>query len=325
MAIWDVIGNLAEWDDWGFTNSSYGSVIGDYIYFTMGGGYTTNILGTNTTLVIDWESILEHFLHLGPMTSLKGILGGLLFGIGGDTSMVVGNRNTFSYLGDDFSAIRGRQNIECKYDSGDLTTLGLGELSPSVYNAPVYAVALGCLALFTGALVLQLKYKLGLGEEDTESNTEKLAISLIPALETRWLWVVKALEFLGSTVIPLNAKELRALNTALNTAQADNSAMASQVRDIRAKVEASESQVKAITLEIKTTTISMGTCNPADITILRSRVTNAKNQLEIAAENLKNLKERKADLEAQYAKTSAKVITSRIDKLAGFAKLGLAP
>jgi len=317
MAIWDVIGNLAEWDDWGFTNSSYGSVIGDYIYFTMGGGYTTNILGTNTTLVIDWESILEHFLHLGPMTSLKGILGGLLFGIGGDTSMVVGNRNTFSYLGDDFSAIRGRHNIECKYDSGDLTTLGLGGLSPSVYNAPVYAVALGCLALFTGALVLQLKYKLGLGEEDTESTTEKLAISLIPALETRWLWVVKALEFLGSTVIPLNAAETQA--------KAENSAMASQLRDISARLTSAESKVKELTASIKNNTLWMGSCELDLIPMHRERVASAKSQLIIETENIKVLTQKKAELEAQYAKTSAKVIESVIKKSAGFSAAGLIP
>jgi hypothetical protein len=323
MAIWDVIGNLAEWTDWdgwGFTNSSYGSVIGDYVYFTMGGGYTTNILGTNCTLVIDWESLLEHALHLGPLTSGKGILGGLLFGIGGDTSMVVGNRNTFSYMGDDFTAVRGRHAIECKYDSGDLTTLGLDGLELSVYNAPVYAVLLGCLALFTGALVLQLKYKLGLGDGDSGSETEKLAVSLIPALETRWLWVVKALEFYGSTLIPLNAR----LNNALTTAQAENSAMASQVRDIQAKVEAAELQVKAITLEIKTTTTMM-VAYPADVAILQRRVTNAKNQLEKAAENLKNLTESKAELEAQYAKTSGNVISAKMNKAAGSGALGFKP
>lgn len=67
MAIWDLIGGLSDCLDWGLTNSTYQSTLGDYVQFAMGGGYTTNILGTQTTLVIDWESVLEH--HLGPMTS----------------------------------------------------------------------------------------------------------------------------------------------------------------------------------------------------------------------------------------------------------------
>lgn len=310
MAIWDVVGNLAEWNDWGFTNSCYGSVIGDEIYFTMGGGATYNILGTQTTLVIDWESLLEHFRHLGPMSSFKGMLGGLLFGIGGDTSMVLGNSNSFSYMGDEFSVVRGRNTIECKYDSSDLATLGLGGLTPSVYNAPVYAVALGCLALFTGALVLQLKYKLGLGDGNSGSTTEKLAISLIPALETRWLWVVKALEFLGSIIIPLNASA-----TSVTSSISDINAFGAQLQDIDAKLKYAKYQVDAVTAVIKYTTIEMGTCNPDEINTLRSRVNNAKNQLVEWAATLKQLTLQKTTLDAQQSAARLKLETS-MEKMA---------
>lgn len=312
MAIWDVIGNLAEWNDWGFTNSSYGSVIGDEIYFTMGGGATYNILGTQTTLVIDWESLLEHFFHLGPMSSFKGMMGGLLFGIGGDTSMVLGNSNSFSYMGDEFSVVRGRNNIECKYDAGNLTTLGLGGLAPSVYNAPVYAVALGCLALFTGALVLQLKYKVGLGDGDSGSATEKLAISLIPALETRWLWVVKALEFVGSTVIPLNA--------AVTQAKAEKSAIYTQLQDISARLAAAKAKVRELTNEINNTTIWLGS-RSLKTTIQRARLKTAKSQLLTEAEKVKTLTKNKADLEVQYDKSLEKYFESLSKKTEGFSKL----
>ena len=301
MAIWDVIGNLAEWTGWGalgFTNSSYGSVIGDEMYFTLGGGAAYNVLGTQTNLVIDWEAIIEHIFHLGPINSFSGKMGGALLGIGGDSTMVLGNSNNFSYMGDEFSVVRGRNTIECKYDSGDLNTLKSAGASLSPYNLPFYTVLLGSLALFTGALVLQLGYKVGLGDGNPDSTAAKLAITAIPILESRWLWLVKFLEFVGCAAIPLKAN-------LIGPVLGKKSAIEIQLNDIEEKIEAADFQVKALSREVEATSKSIINCKSGDAAILNFRLRNATNQLGNAKKSLEDLTANKANFEKQYLEAVA--------------------
>lgn len=142
-----------------------------------------------------------------------------MLGIGGDTTMLLGNQSEFSYQGCDFSVSRGRTNppMTCNYADEQLATLGLNNWKPNIYNAPVYAVMLGTLALFTGALVLQFIFKAGLSGNPASSKAEKLAAEIIPGCEASWLWVVKYLEYIGSTIIPIVSEsstggELAAIN-----------------------------------------------------------------------------------------------------------------
>ena len=291
MAIWDVIGLLAAQDDWGFTNSTYQSTLGNYVQFAMGGGYTTNILGTNSTLVIDWESILEH--KFGPLTSGGGLAAGILFGIGGDAFMLLGNRSEFSYQGCDFSVSRGRTNppMDCHYVDNQLATLGLKDMAFSIYNAPVYAVALGSLALFIGALLLQFIYKAGLSGSPASSNAEKLAAELIPLLESRWLWIVKLLEYLGATIVPLR----------LEGAYADMTATKDQISDIENYIKKTESALANQKNELKICESNLKSAtNLSEVKMYLNRFSFLKSEIALIELSIALYSQSKSELVTNY-------------------------
>ena len=309
MAIWDLIGGLSDGLDWGLTNSTYQNTLGDYVQFAIGGGYTTNILGTQATLVIDWESVLEH--HFGPITSGWGVAGGLLFGIGGDTSMLWGNRSEFSYQGCDFSVSRGRTNppMECHYVDNQLSSLGLNNWKPNIYNAPVYAVMLGSLALFTAALVLQFKYKAGLTGDPASSEAEILAVEIIPTVETRWLWVVKLLEYIGSTIIPLRG---RVSNNEPITA------IQQQIVNIKAQITAQE--CKVIDLKNQIAYLSQQSLKASDLVkdLFENRKATVQAQLKLVEKDIKDYTKTKGDLVKDYARQVEAIVG---DSLGIFSKL----
>ena len=212
MPIWDLIGAPLETEHVSegglpIINSTYSSVIGDGIQFFIGGGRDTNIYGADTKLVVDWEELFDQGgLSVGGST-FPGITGGgmlamgTILGVGGDTAFLFGNKTAFSYYGDSFTVDRARHSVAIK---------------ESLVPLPVKVLAgLGALGVLSAALALRLKYSIYQGTQTGLSPGQKeklvLATILIPALESRWLFALKCLEYLtdvAASAIPKQVDQI---------------------------------------------------------------------------------------------------------------------
>ncbi len=189
MAIWDFIGIPLENSKSAksIINSSYSSIIGDSLAFVIGGGRATNIYGGDCKMVIDWEKLFEMLGEKYAETFMK-YFGGLIFGLGGDTSVVFGDKNAFTYEGTDFTSKRARTKYE-------RTAMELGIPIP-------LTLALGSMGLLAAALVLRFKYGVynssqktsATWDEDTQGKALDLGMTLIVTLQPRWLRLMQSLE-----------------------------------------------------------------------------------------------------------------------------------
>lgn len=239
MAVWDIIGVPLENSEATKSgiNSSYSSIIGDSLAFVIGGGRATNIYGGDCKMVLDWEKLVEMLFDGIPDFMGKELLGGLIFGLGGDTSVVFGDKNAFTYEGTDFTSKRARDKLE-------VTTKELGIPLP-------LTLALGSMGLLAAALVLRFKYGIynssqktsNTWNEDTQGKSLDLVMTLLVLLQPRWLKLMQTLEQFFYIVDPTAKAALQttvtALKSTLDTAEAD-------LKLLEAQLAAEEARVAAI-------------------------------------------------------------------------------
>jgi len=220
MAVWDIIGIPLENSESAksIINSSYSSIIGDSLAFVIGGGRATNIYGGDCKMVIDWEKLFEMFGEKFAKSFMENF-GALIFGLGGDTSVVFGDKNAFTYEGTDFTSKRARDKLE-------VTTTELGIPLP-------LTLALGSMGLLAAALVLRFKYGVynssqktsATWNEDTQGKALDLGMTLIVMLQPRWLRLMQTLEQFFFIVDPTAKAALQttvaALKSTLDTAKAN--------------------------------------------------------------------------------------------------------
>lgn len=222
MSIWDVIDAAldatgAQEKGLPVNNSTYGCNIGDYLWFTIGNGYQSNVFGSNTQVVMDWEVFLEKLFGLAPFPAASLLTGGIL-GATGNNCLVFGNNTSFGYYGDSFTVDRRQRRCEIK--------------QPTIPIAVAVTLGVGALGLLSAALVLRFKYGIisdsQSGATDSQKTAVQIATLIIPPLESRWLFVLKLVEYL-QLVLPLK-QTIQAAENALTV--------------LREKVAASEKETK---------------------------------------------------------------------------------
>ena len=250
MAVWDIIGIPLENREStkSIINSSYSSIIGDSLAFVIGGGRATNIYGGDCKMVIDWEKLFEMLFDKIPDFMGKEILGGLIFGLGGDTSVVFGDKNAFTYEGTDFTSKRGREKYE-------RTAKELGIPIP-------LTLALGSMGLLAAALVLRFKYGVynssqktsATWNEDTQGKALDLGMTLIVMLQPRWLRLMQSLEQFLFIADPATKSKLEVDVTALKKKLEDAE---TALRAAETKLASDQAQIAAITPPPITTQTSL--------------------------------------------------------------------
>jgi|GEM_PF-5112188 len=209
MSIWDVIDAAldatgAQEKGLPVNNSTYGCNIGDYLWFTIGNGYQSNVFGSNTQVVMDWEVFLEKLFGLAPFPVASLLTGGIL-GATGNNSLVFGNNTSFGYYGDSFTVDRRQRRCEIK--------------QPTIPLAVALTLGVGALGLLSAALVLRFLYGVISDSQSGATSTQKSAVQLatliIPPLESRWLFVLKLVEYL-QLVLPLQ-QTIQAAENAIAT------------------------------------------------------------------------------------------------------------
>jgi len=258
----------------------------------MGGGRFTNILGTDAKIVFDWEGYLERLPH-AKFLSAGGKLAGILMGIGGDTSVIGGNKNTFQFSGDIFSATRNTNPVSmaCKYN-GD-----------SVNTCSYWIFGCGILALFAGTLSLHYAGQL-YDKKNANVNIQHMACLILPILEARWLWLLKLIEIISCIIDPLESS--------LNEANSKKSPITSQLKDVEQKIAAAELSVSSITISIKRTAENIGPSkDPKAMIAYQKKYEAYQKNLESAKETLSNWTARKLELEEKHAEKITKVLEAQ--------------
>lgn len=199
MPIWDIIStalnNIPGSSDWwsNIDSSSYTSTIGDQTSFVLGGTQAYNAIGSSINLTADWEESLS-YLGSGKNPSLLGgsMLGlvarGLVFGIGGNADLVVGNDSSFNYCGESFSVNRNRHEFTC--------TVPPDSHAP-MPTAVKCTLGLGIFGLLASSITARILYNLN-GVDNSTVDSNNLLMELIPELESTWLEALKLVEFVLS-------------------------------------------------------------------------------------------------------------------------------
>lgn len=268
MPIFELIGAALDFtplnkytEEYHLTNSSYSSIIGDNTAFIIGGGRNTNIYGTDVKLVIDWEEFIINLATSGnsslPSLSNSGMKWlGFLFGIGGDTGLLVGNKSDFKYWGEDFSVARQRHEFKCTVPQSNHHEVPV--------PLPVkIALGLGTIGLLLASLIARFEF----GLYSTASATQyplntSIVATVIPAFETRWLFTMKFIEygisFLSATESALMSAEssLESAKSALVTAEGKVKTLTSAVNIYNAPadriaLENTQKEVKTLAENVK--------------------------------------------------------------------------
>ena len=219
-------------------NTNYSSILGDNINFVIGGGRINNMYGTDTKLVMDWEELITQGFFPSQMATIsKGVINsktyGMLMGIGGDATLVFGNRSSFLYYGESLNVSRIPHpaiNISSPSTKdpeliGQLLKAGiLGANTQTVPPQIQLCLAAGSLALLAASLLLRFynglngiysSSKVATSDNETQEILLAAGCMLISGLETRWLYLLKWLEANTSILLQQMVNNLVDLNNQL--------------------------------------------------------------------------------------------------------------
>ena len=263
-------------------NTNYSSILGDNINFVIGGGRINNMYGTDTKLVMDWEELITQKFFPSQMTTVShNVINsktyGMFMGIGGDATLVFGNRSSFLYYGESLNVSRIPHpaiNISSPSTKDPVLIkqlLEAGILEANTQTVPPQiqlCLAAGSLALLAASLLMRFynglngiysSAKVAASENETQEIILAAGCMLISGLETRWLYLLKWLEANTSIIIQ------QALNN-LNDLQ-KKVAQATKVVDaaIARNVQAQEQYAANLAQEVPTVTAEAAMVRNAQI------------------------------------------------------------
>jgi len=263
-------------------NTNYSSILGDNINFVIGGGRINNMYGTDTKLVMDWEELITQKFFPSQMTTVShNVINsktyGMFMGIGGDATLVFGNRSSFLYYGESLNVSRIPHpaiNISSPSTKDPVLIkqlLEAGILEANTQTVPPQiqlCLATGSLALLAASLLMRFynglngiysSAKVAASENETQEIILAAGCMLISGLETRWLYLLKWLEANTSIIIQ------QALNN-LNDLQ-KKVAQATKVVDaaIARNVQAQEQYAANLAQEVPTVTAEAAMVRNAQI------------------------------------------------------------
>ena len=225
-------------------NTNYSSILGDNINFVIGGGRINNMYGTDTKLVMDWEELITQGFFPSQMATIsKGVMNsktyGMLMGIGGDATLVFGNRTSFLYYGESLNVSRIPHpaiNISSPSTKDPVLIkqlLEAGILEANTQTVPPQiqlCLAAGSLALLAASLLMRFynglngiysSTKVAASENETQEIILAAGCMLISGLETRWLYLMKWLEVNTSILVQQAVSNLVDLKNKIAEAQKD--------------------------------------------------------------------------------------------------------
>jgi hypothetical protein len=162
-------------------------------------------MGNDVRIVCPWWGLLFRPI-LGPTTAV-GPMGFLTGGIGGDTDMVFGKKNSFTYFSATANCEFGINKIKVNYqvpDGMDIATALKVAGARTLYYLPVITALLGALVLTVMTLCLKHIWRFSSSTDPSNDKTVMTrAMGLFPSVESEWLYLVQYLHSRGAALIPL--------------------------------------------------------------------------------------------------------------------------
>ncbi len=295
-------------------NSTWNTTLGDAITNVIGGSRFANVIGSDAKIVFDWEEMLMKGLF-SNMPSIAqfghGKLGAALFGIGGDTSMVFGNKTSFTYFTD---------KADCEYSVHKIDVNWSVPVNCGVAGLPypVIAALLGVIVMTVMTLCLKYIWKFSSSNrwtvntnsdnptlEKASTNTTAMdwAMILYPALETRWLALVKCLHTAGYSASQLYFELFNDSKTVLTT----------QIIDIENKLQLAKSKIQALTFALtNSTTLMVARANT--FSILEKRLTLMPIEIHALGENVEKYELSKTKLCDEFFRKTLEVFSAKKGK-----------
>lgn len=208
-AVWDIIqSNLNSAYDYFGSKSTWNTIQGTSFTNIIGlptGSRVNNVMGNDVRIVCPWWGLLFRPI-LGPATAV-GPMGFLTGGIGGDTAMVFGKKNSFTYFSATANCEFGINKIKVNYqvpDGMDIATALKVAGARTLYYLPVITALLGALVLTVMTLCLKHIWRFSSSTDPSNDKTVMArAMGLFPSVESEWLYLVQYLHSRGAALIPL--------------------------------------------------------------------------------------------------------------------------
>lgn len=208
-AVWDIIqSNLNSAYDYFGSKSTWNTIQGTSFTNIIGlptGSRVNNVMGNDVRIVCPWWGLLFRPI-LGPATAV-GPMGFLTGGIGGDTAMVFGKKNSFTYFSATANCEFGINKIKVNYqvpDGMDIATALKVAGARTLYYLPVITALLGALVLTVMTLCLKHIWRFSSSTDPSNDKTVMArAMGLFPSVESEWLYLVQYLHSCGAALIPL--------------------------------------------------------------------------------------------------------------------------
>lgn len=208
-AVWDIIqSNLNSAYDYFGSKSTWNTIQGTSFTNIIGlptGSRVNNVMGNDVRIVCPWWGLLFRPI-LGPSTAV-GPMGFLTGGIGGDTAMVFGKKNSFTYFSATANCEFGINKIKVNYqvpDGMDIATALKVAGARTLYYLPVITALLGALVLTVMTLCLKHIWRFSSSTDPSNDKTVMAwAMGLFPSVESEWLYLVQYLHFESAALIPL--------------------------------------------------------------------------------------------------------------------------
>ena len=221
----EIASNLFEWlpsAQWTSTvggkeekwvNSSFNILFGSSDSWTIGLGRNTHVIGPDLKVIADWtylEEKLYGFIGGGlakQFPSLKKlkpgpVAQGMIFGTGGATDVILGDKGLLNYYGKNFTAERkSNPKFEYKDEKG----------LPPIVSVPLL---LGFTALCGAIIAARVVY---MTTRDPQHLAVRILKSAVPVLETRWVGLLQGIEKIkfAEDLTQKDADKLKKENTIL--------------------------------------------------------------------------------------------------------------
>lgn len=196
-----------------WNNSSFNILFGSNDSWTIGLGRNTHVIGPDLKVIADWTYLETKLIGFFGGAKLGPKLGGVIFGSGGATDVILGDKGLLNYYGQNFTAERkSGPKFEYKDEKG----------LPLLVSVPLL---IGFVALSAAIIAARVVY---MTTRDPQHLAVRILKSAVPVLETRWVGLIQGIEkglFAASEVEKIAKKTLDDAEVALAKTKAFSAAI----------------------------------------------------------------------------------------------------
>lgn len=175
------VGGVSTQESW--INSKFDILFGSSDSWIIGFGRNTHVFGPDLKVIADWTYLESKLIGLLPLKNPVG--SGLVFGSGGATDVIIGDKGLLNYWGMNFTVERKAEaNFEAKYPAE-------GKFFTKMPWTLWAVIVLGFTTLLGSIIAARVIY---MTSGDPKNLATKIIKSCVPVVESRWVGFIKGYE-----------------------------------------------------------------------------------------------------------------------------------